>query len=521
MPAEIEAAVYRAEAPMRSAWAKFIALAFIAIAAVSPVAFLDQIPLVDAPNHLARFHIMQTISTDPDLAKYYYVKGGFYPYFGMRIIYEILTPVVGVERAGHIFALVAILLPCFGSLALSKAIHGRLSVLSFAAFAFSMNMIAGWGFLNFLLSLGVVLFAFAGWIGLRDFKLPWRVAGFGPIIFATGCVHLISAGILFSVIAAYEYSQATRGKSFFAISRPVMMHMASVSLLALAIVPLLLLVSTEELGYKISYFGVVERLEMFVSPFLLGSDKNVHTEAALALGMFLLFYVAFRENVVGLKEPYGRLLVVLSFAAALSPAIISGVYGTHFRLPLLIVLILIAAMEVKPGRGNTLLAKVLAGLLMVITGVHLFSCSLILRQQDLRITELRRALQVIDRGAKVLPALYVQRDPDPSGPPLKSLFHLASYAVVDRSAFVPTLFGMYEIGAREAYRPMFPFQANPALYKSLLPEPLDPLKQPQQWSRPELYDFILVFNITPDAPILPGSAVVHSGSYFKILKVSR
>jgi hypothetical protein len=148
----------------------------------------------------------------------------------------------------------------------------------------------------------------------------------------------------------------------------------------------------------------------------------------------------------------------------------------------------------------------------------------ILLRDDRRFGELREAAAVIPRGAKIMPAIDYVRATQPgtmSGPLLSSA---TTFLVVDRNAYLPVLFGMYEIGIREPYRSQFPPMPGPVNYAALFAE-WQPEKPPggpgYSWGRMQDYDYVVAFDQNPAQAIPAGTALVHAGSFFKILKVTR
>jgi hypothetical protein len=108
-----------------------------------------------------------------------------------------------------------------------------------------------------------------------------------------------------------------------------------------------------------------------------------------------------------------------------------------------------------------------------------------------------------------------------SGPLLSSA---ATFLVIDRNAYVPVLFGMYEIGIRKPYRSQFPPMPGPVNYAALFAEwqPEKPRGGPgYSWGRMQDYDYVVAFDQNPTQAIPAGTALVHAGSFFKILKVTR
>src|SRR4051794_18950169 len=146
----------------RSRWptSTFVSLSifFTALLAVMPFATLNNIPLVDAPNHFALYYIKKHISSSKELSELYELRTGFFPYLGMTLILDALTPIFTLSQASRIFTCFAVLLPPLGAVALSRAIHGRVTAVSLLSFTLTLNMLAGWGFLTYLVGLGAALF---------------------------------------------------------------------------------------------------------------------------------------------------------------------------------------------------------------------------------------------------------------------------------------------------------------------------------------------------------------------------
>jgi hypothetical protein len=195
----------------------------------------------------------------------------------------------------------------------------------------------------------------------------------------------------------------------------------------------------------------------------------------------------------------------------------------HIRLPIVVALVLAAAVEPRhEARRGT--GRALAAIAAVLVLAHFAWGASILLKDDRRFAELRAAGAAIPVGARIMPAIDYLRATQPgtmSGPLLSSA---ATFFVIDRNAYVPVLFGMYEIGIREPYRSGFPPMPGPVNYASLFAEgqPDKPAGGPgYSWGRIQDYDFVVAFDQNSTSATPAETELVHAGSFFKILKVGR
>lgn len=484
------------------------------LAAALPVFLLQNIPFIDMPNHLARFAILDALPGNAMLDEYYRAKDGFYPYYGMNLVFGALLPLVGLEQAGRIFDVLAVLMPSFGAIVLSRAIHGRLSVVSLTGFALSMNGLVAWGFLNYVFSIGIVLMAFGGWVASERIGLVWRTLVFAVVIFATGCVHLISAGILFGLIGAYELARLMESR--FALTLPVFARLGAIAFLAIPVALLFAIIPNDELGVSATvYGGLVWRLDAYQSAFALGRSTP---EILLGLGMLVPVYIAHLAGLLTIAPRFARMLFLLILAAVAAPVMLLGVFAVHTRLPLIVALVYLAALDYS-GHSRRPLALALAASAIALMVLHFVVAGAILKAEDRRISEFRAAAQVIEPGTKVLPAIDYEAAQLPGAAAAVTLFHVASYAVIDRSAFLPTLFGMYEVGVQDKYKRLLPLQAAPVGYEELSAASWGAEVKTRPWAQLADYDYLVAFDQDGSIPPPRGVKLLHTGSYFKIFRL--
>jgi hypothetical protein len=153
---------------------------------------------------------------------------------------------------------------------------------------------------------------------------------------------------------------------------------------------------------------------------------------------------------------------------------------------------------------------------------HLTLSGFVLWQQDRRIAELRRASEFIARGSKVLPVINTAASRQYGAASQKSLLHIASYLIIDRSVFLPTFFGYFEVGVKPALKHQYPSQGDPIasdLLLSSLREPENSRASVPPWALIKNYDYLVLYDQGSSSQSLPGTKIIHFGSYFKILEV--
>jgi hypothetical protein len=142
-------------------------------------------------------------------------------------------------------------------------------------------------------------------------------------------------------------------------------------------------------------------------------------------------------------------------------------------------------------------------------------------QHDAEVSELRNALQEVERGAAVLPVVNPQAD--------TGLFHwfTLSYAVLDRQIFTPSLYpDIHMLTVRPAFRKLTQLMATP-VDLSELPSPesgtafsaKDSKKYWRTWWKD--FSYLVVLSRTPiEFPFRTHVQLIAEGSFFRIYKIS-
>src|SRR5260370_942237 len=108
-----------------------VAALFILLLAITaiPVVLHPWPPISDYINHLARMHVIATIQSDPDLARFYEIDWQLIPNLMMDLIVPWLMRVVNVYAAGQIYTTASFVLILSGTFALHRHLYAPWSPL--------------------------------------------------------------------------------------------------------------------------------------------------------------------------------------------------------------------------------------------------------------------------------------------------------------------------------------------------------------------------------------------------------
>src|ERR1700688_3873524 len=102
------------------------------VVALLPLGFVDIIPMIDYPNHLARMHLLAAAGT-PDANPFYDITWKLYPNLATDLLVPQFARLMSVETALKLFFGFSQVLIVTGAIALERPIRGRHLVSGLAA----------------------------------------------------------------------------------------------------------------------------------------------------------------------------------------------------------------------------------------------------------------------------------------------------------------------------------------------------------------------------------------------------
>jgi len=511
---------------------QFVLPVYLALGAIAllPLVLSDMPALVDYPNHLARLHILANVGGDPALSSNYRIVWGPMPNLAMDILSWPFLGLLPVETLAKLFTVLAVFLPAAGAIALHRAIYGRVGLWPTVAWLFLYNHMLIMGFLNYLVALGLTFLLFAGWIASEG-RTAWiRLVLFPLALVALFFAHLFALGIYGLCVAGYELSRAwpdlrTDWKAAVRTRLPMAWQFVPVAILTLATMP-------HASGGSVYYGPLLHKLKVLWSP-VLTYGTPVDAGLLLLVIAVLIAGLATRRLTVarGMKLPL-TLLILLAIAM---PFQIQGAWGyiwyADLRLPIVVALLFVAAAEPRNIDPKILMAVGTASLILF--SWRIYDVSAQWRQVDRDFSEFRRALTVVEPGSSLLPVQKQDVPPATGASRFDYVYwHMPVLAVLDRSAFVPTLFTdpakqpVRAAPAREAMDTEF----GAPIELALLVDAANGGNQVKGgvgikpfWNDwPQRYDYVLITHFGANGNPLPDLLKpIREGSFFTIYRVRR
>ncbi|HEX4504756.1 MAG TPA: hypothetical protein VH722_03420 [Alphaproteobacteria bacterium] len=436
-----------------------LGFALLALIAVLPVVSVRLPPILDYPNHLARMHILAALPASADLARYYQAVWTPIPNLAWDAIVPALATIMPVEGAMRLMLALTLLALAGGAVALHRAAFRHWSVWPLFAFLLLYNRMLLWGFLNYLTGIALMLWALAASIVLERRTVGLRIAAGAVLATAIYFAHLAAFGAYALVVIAMALS-APADK----IKHTVV---ALVTLLPGAI--LFLLAPTSGAESHIDYGNPFRKFDLPVSIF----DNYSRIFDGATFGVLLIAGAVglWWKRKIWVHPRLGWGLLALSAAYVALPSRLLSASGIDHRLPVAIAFLFVAASYWSDGVAPKWRGGIAAGLAILLL-VRMGVIEAVWLKADRQYEALRPALDHIAAGATVAvaaPPGGVQAGGVP-------LFHFPTLAVLDRDAFVDTIFAdprqqsllFTPLGAGLANQPR-PETLWPALAKGTLP----------------------------------------------------
>ncbi|HEX2114435.1 MAG TPA: hypothetical protein VHM01_08530 [Alphaproteobacteria bacterium] len=505
--------------PFARAW-PLIACAIGLALLVWPIARVANPMLADYPNHLARLFVAANLADIPALARHYIARDVFYPYLPMDLIIGALRAIVGLEPAGKAFLVVSMLMPVAGTMALARALHGRISLWPLVSALFTYNLLLAWGFTTYLFSLGLALFAFACWIATEEWPWPPRIAVFSALSIAIFCSHPFAFSAYGLLFGAWEIGRA--GAWSWPALRRVTTRLCLAGLQAVPVLVIAMQIPRADMGNDATVFGApASRLLATLSPVLFAVDA---AELAVLAMLLIAGVAAWKMELLTFDRRMAWPVGLLGVASLLMPQTLAGIYLVHMRLPLLFVLLLIAACRPRPQADRTAALAVAAALAVLSLRVAVAADRL--AEADRNVAELRAAAAALEPGARILPTISSQKI---GRLPAYRYWHAAAYLTIDRAAYYPLLFSFFNIDVVPELKRSSAPATSPVEFAILLTPEGEPERvklRPGQvgywrdWRR--TFDYVFDLDNGVPASAIPSElSVVRRGAIFTLYRIAR
>jgi hypothetical protein len=448
VPAVMEHAVVPGEAPPLERGVDFatgrIAVLFVVLAAITSIPILldSWPPLADYINHLARMHVIATVDSDPDLARFYQIDWQVIPNLMMDLVVPTLSRIVNIYLAGQFYTIMSFVLILSGTFALNRQLYGHWSMLPLIAFPLLYNTVFLVGTMNYVFGIGLSLWALAAWAALRERAMTLRLAVSTLIVFLLFFCHLFSVGVYAIGVLAFELQRllvlrAGKPLSYLSRSRADRRPSAFVDFVAggvpfLLVLPLLLLSPTWGLRGTIAWqlAGKLDGLLFAIEVYSRFATCFLSAIVAIAI-VWGIWWRVLQFHL------FGWLLLAVGGVIYLAlPRVMFDTQMADQRLPISLAFMIVACAHLN--LRHDVVRRAFASVLVVLVAVRVFEVQSVWGELSPITTSFRQSVRHIDRGAKVLVAYADQGNGDDVRG--LGLMHAACLAIIERSALVSTAF---------------------------------------------------------------------------------
>ena len=319
-----------------------LAYGAVLLALLVPLLLSDHPRMVDLPNHLARHFIGGAIAGSEALQSYYDFSWRLIPNLAGDALHVPLSWFLTSYDAGRVTLGLSIALWLAAPVALHRVLWGRTSLWPLFAALVIYNANLAWGFENYVLASALSVLLFALWIAWRDRPQTYRLLIFAVLASGVYLAHVVAFGLLGLLVLTFEAGDLWRRRQQHQEA-----HLGRLATAALPFGPgalhfLSVLATSQSAHGSGMVFGTLgERVAVLLSP----------TVQFLGTGDLLLFAVLMAVFLFGvcrrrwfrLHPAMAPVLLVLAVAAAVAPVKLMGVWLIHFRLPFVLVVLLVAA----------------------------------------------------------------------------------------------------------------------------------------------------------------------------------
>ncbi len=484
-------------------WAGYAALLALAAA---PIFSTILPPLFDYPNHLARMHLLAEGGD-----RYYAVRWGWLPNLAEDLIVPGASRIFGLALAGKLFLVASFALTMGGVLWLGRVATGGWRLWPLLGFALLYNRIFLWGFVNYLFGVGVAIAGVALWLALERRAAWLRILASVLVALACWFSHVAAFGFYALVIFGVELLPALgewRRAEGGALLRRICVGLPQF----LLPIGFFLVTWQPDSGVGFSYAGYWRKADLLFSVF---DNYNRSFDAACFAGFVgLLLWLAWRRR-LGLAPRLATACGIVFLVYLIMPSQLYTGSGADHRLPAPLFLLLVAASA--PRFPSRRIASVIAVAATAILVLRFSIIERVWRQSDRIYRADLAGLAALPEGAKLAvafpaSAIHVVHIPE---------VHLPTLAIVERDAFVPTLF------AYPAQQPILLRPPYDALAAATGPQDLwaafverDATRRKAVLPVLARYDYV-VFTDRGPVPVLedPCLATVFDGASFRIFRV--
>jgi hypothetical protein len=353
--------------------ARYVAWCGLVIAGCSiPVLLGTHPPLYDYPFYIARLFILTELPTNAFLSEHYSASSFLIPNIGMELVLLPLTSILPLEVAFDVFLILIFASIITGTVFLHRTLFDQPSLWPLVAGVFVINWIFLFGFLTYLLGVGLFLWAIAAWIRLSRESTRYRFL-YGSLM-AVGLffVHLVAFGLYAIAVFGFELQRALKSvHGHDRRSLPSAVRTMAYSCVQFVIPAILyFLSSTRNTGVAAGIDGIhYEFAKKLATPIITLTSGIPWLDVLMGLtvvGSALVVFFAGRIRISANIIGAGICLILVYLAL---PHILRPAAFVDSRIPIAMLFFLIASLQISfPKRfGGVILVAIISAFFVVKT----------------------------------------------------------------------------------------------------------------------------------------------------------
>jgi hypothetical protein len=469
----------------RAAW--WTAFAATCAVLLAPLFVVDVPPLLDYPNHLARMYVLAFGAHDPVLSRMYEQHWAIIPNLAIDLVLPALMHVLPVYVAGRVMLGATLLLPLVGTIVYHRVAFTKRSWWPLTVALMSYNALFLFGFMNFLLSLGMALLAAAAWLRWRDrHAVIVTVCGMAATV-AIFFMHLFGLVFLAVLVGGEELHPLWRLHASGNPILPRLLRRALMVILMLAPAALLTMMAPiDQLNGAVLYRPLWHKLYGLGEPFLTYDGAADVLTGGLGL---IALYAGGRCGRLRAAPGIGLALAALFVTYLICPFAIKGTGFIDARFPVMLGLLVFAGL--RPAGLSPRIRTMIAAVLALVFLSRTVSLATVWYDHNRDLTDFREVSARVSPGSRVLVvSVDPQDEPEywdsvPRGRRIPGFFrldlHLPALLTIERRAFIPYLF---TVKAKQ------PLAVRPPYDRIAVPE-----GQPPDWQ-----SLVVGYNVHPVTP---------------------
>ncbi len=436
----IASAFLKAFQPTRTYYLLFAAVLLLQL---GPIWLTPYPAMHDYPNHLARIHVLHEYSVNQTYQAVYEIDRNLMPNLAMDLIIPPLMDILSVETAGKVFLSLVVLAFNLGIHLMGIALNGRHHWNALAGTFFTYNSSLAYGFVNYVLGIGVFFITLALWLRFRSQWTLMRIVSISALALSCYVSHLsafVFLGLSLVCLIGLESVQAGHFRRE---------HLVALAPLAPPTIAYFFYSSGHQPKTPMQWWEPL--IESKIKGLLIFPFVSYNLLLDLGMGLAFVSLVVLSLKVKGARLLSPQFLLVggiFMLLYALAPSSAGGTFfvDRRFLLPSCIFLLLALRIETSKPLG----CYVLAGLISItaIRGAEVwYYWNNIGRAVQAQV----RLLDRLPDGVRLYP--LVVRNPSRGWLWDMHFFFLPHYATVYRHAYVPTIYAQRGVHPLNIRRP--------------------------------------------------------------------